>query len=265
MSSEPEYTWRKAIEIVLRDARSPMHTDEIVAEIIDRELRNSLGATPAATVGAHLYGSLKREGNDSPFEKVDKAIFRWRGSKQDRLSPSTYAQGADTEETETDEPSSSIVTCFGMFWQRNKIEWKSRPLIQGLQQLGAETVDFCDQLGIYVLYDGREAIYVGRSTDRPLGKRLYEHTRDRLASRWDRFSWFGLRPVNEDGSLSDLPQSYSSESLLPALEALLIEAVELRQNRRRGDDLGSVEYLQMVDESISRATALQTVVSALQQ
>lgn len=29
-----------------------------------------------------------------------------------------------------------------------------------------------------LVYDGREVIYVGRTTDRPLGRRLYEHTID---------------------------------------------------------------------------------------
>ncbi len=79
-----------------------------------------------------------------------------------------------------------------------------------MQQIGAEPVDFCNQLGIYLLYDGREVIYVGRTTDRPLGKRLYEHTIDRMSARWDRFSWFGLLPVSDDGSLGELSESYEA-------------------------------------------------------
>lgn len=121
-----------------------------------------------------------------------------------------------------------------------------------MQQLGAEPVDFGKQLGIYLLYDGREVIYVGRTTEGSLGGRLYHHTCDRLSTRWDRFSWFGLVPVSEKGSLAAMPAQYQSEQIIPALEAILIEALEPRQNRKRGDDLKAVEYLQHEDAEIKK-------------
>ena len=113
-------------------------------------------------------------------------------------------------------------------------------------------VDFYKQLGIYLLYDGREVIYVGRSTDRPLGRRLFEHTCDRMSARWDRFSWFGLLPVSETGELGQLPNTFEAAKIIPALEAILIEALEPRQNRKRGDDLAAVEYIQRVDPEIEK-------------
>lgn len=127
----------------------------------------------------------------------------------------------------------------------------------------AEAVDFNKQLGIYLLYDGREVIYVGCATERPLGKRLYEHTLDRLSTRWDRFSWFGLLPVSDNGGLAAMPGQYESEQLIPALEAILIEALEPRQNRRRGDDLAAVEYLQQEDPEIKRQKIKDTLESVL--
>jgi hypothetical protein len=36
------------------------------------------------------------------------------------------------------------------------------------------------------------------------------------------------------------------------LEAILIEALEPRQNRKRGDDLAAVEYIQKVDPEIEK-------------
>jgi len=45
-----------------------------------------------------------------------------------------------------------------------------------MQSIGATPVDFNKQLGLYLLYDGREVIYIGRATERPLGRRLFEHT-----------------------------------------------------------------------------------------
>ena len=132
-----------------------------------------------------------------------------------------------------------------------------------MQEIGATPVDFHKQLGIYLLYDGREVIYVGRSTDRPLGKRLFEHTVDRMSTRWDRFSWFGLLPISETGQLGVLPDDYIAATIIPALEAILIEALEPRQNRKRGDDLAAVEYLQKVDPAIEKKRIKEMLDSAL--
>lgn len=132
-----------------------------------------------------------------------------------------------------------------------------------MQGLGAKPVDFSKQLGIYLLYDAREVIYVGRSTERPLGRRLYEHTADRLSTRWDRFSWFGLLPISEEGNIGALPSTFESVKLIPALEAVLIEALEPRQNRKRGDDLTSVEFLQKIDPEIERKRTRRSLEEAL--
>lgn len=49
-----------------------------------------------------------------------------------------------------------------------------------------------------------------------------------------------------------MAQQYQSEQMVPALEAILIEALEPRQNRKRGDDLAAVEYLQQEDLEIKK-------------
>ena len=152
-----------------------------------------------------------------------------------------------------------------MFWRRNAVQWNATPKLLGMQQQGATPVDFNKQLGIYLLYDGREVIYIGRTTDRPLGRRLYEHTFDRLAVRWDRFSWFGLLPVSENGNLSPLPSTYEAAKIIPALEAILIEALEPRQNRKRGDDLSAVEYIQQEDPEIQKRKVKASLEAALEK
>jgi hypothetical protein len=96
-----------------------------------------------------------------------------------------------------------------------------------------------------------------------LGKRLYEHTADRLSSRWDRFSWFGLLPVSESGDLGILPESYLGPKIIPGVEAILIEALEPRQNRKRGDDLSAVEYIQKEDPEIQKKRVKQSLEAAL--
>jgi hypothetical protein len=260
MARPRELTWRQAIEKVLKASEEPLRIEDITKAITTQGLKSTLGATPSATVGAALYTGLVTQGDDCPWEKVAKATFRWRHESTQRGFKAEVKAPLSVEV----ESESSVVTSFGMFWRRDHIRWTKKPSLLGMQQIGAKPVDFREQLGVYLLYDAREVVYVGRSTERPLGLRLYEHTLDRLGSRWDRFSWFGVRPVSEEGALGTPPVQYGSESLLPVLEAVLIEALEPRQNRKRGDDLGAVEYLQVLDESIRNSQAIQTMISAIQ-
>lgn len=251
MSSE--LTWRKAIDTVLGASANPLHYNEITERIIADGLRQNLGATPAATVNAQISSSIKRQGNSSPYVRVAKGTFTLAKKGTASIAATSKPKlTPDVNESEEDEEQYDIVTSFGMFWRRNAVEWVATPRLLGMQQLGSTPVDFNKQLGIYLLYDGREVIYVGRTTDRPLGRRLFEHTTDRLSVRWDRFSWFGLLPVSEAGNLGNLPSTFDAAKMIPALEAILIEALEPRQNRKRGDDLSAVEYIQKVDPEIEK-------------
>ena len=237
-------TWKEAIEKVLSESKEPLHYREITDRIIAEGLRKNLGATPSATVNAQITSSIKSEKESSPYVRVAKGIFTLRKNIENET--------AQIEEEDEAEAEGRIINAFGMYWRRDAIAWKRSPKLLGMQQLGAEPVDFSQQIGIYLLYDDREVIYVGRSTDRPLGRRLYEHTVDRLATRWNRFSWFGLLPVDEQGRFGSLPETIDSEKIIPALESLLIEALEPRQNRKRGDDFEAVEYLQVADPEVEK-------------
>jgi hypothetical protein len=254
-----ELTWRKAIEKVLSEAPAAIHYRDITDTIIKLSLRSSLGATPAATVSAHLTTAIKQEGSECPFQKVGRGLYIWKEKAGITITPTASQEDEDDDI----EDQYDVISSFGMFWKREGVEWTASPKILGMQQIGAEAVDFSKQIGIYLLYDGREVIYVGRSTDRPLGRRLYEHTVDRLSSRWDRFSWFGILPVKDDGTLDGQPESFSASKLIPALEAILIEALEPRQNRKRGDDLSAVEFIQQIDPSIRKKIMKQAMEAAL--
>jgi len=240
-----------------------MHYNDIAQEIIEQGLRTKLGATPAATVNALMAKSIKDEGERSPYRRVARGVFmmagpdtagKAAGDGSPPPSPPVHREKLTptVERSDEDEEQYDIVTSFGMFWRRENVIFANTMKLLGKQKTVSEPVDFYGQLGVYLLYDGREVIYVGRSTDRPLGRRLFEHTQDRLASRWDRFSWFGLMPVTDDGKLHPLPEAFESSKLIPALEAILVEALEPRQNRKRGDDLASVEYIQEKDPEMTR-------------
>ncbi|WP_309400043.1 HTH domain-containing protein [Cerasicoccus maritimus] len=235
-----ELTWKKAIDKVLSASPEPLHYKEIAERIRSEGLRKNLGATPAATVNTQISSSIKKLGDASPYVRTGRGIFGLTKKVTSRVE----RDHALSSKEDAEEEQYAVISSFGMFWRREAIEWSSKPKILGMQDTGADSVNFAGQLGIYLLYDGREVIYVGRATERSLGRRLYDHTLDRMAARWDRFSWFGLLPVSEKGTLGTMPESFDSQKLIPALEAILIEALEPRQNRKRGDDLAAVEYIQ---------------------
>jgi len=256
-----ELTWREATDKILAASPTPLHYNEITERIIAEGLRHKLGATPAATVNAQISASIKHGGDSCPYVRVAKGTFAMKSSGAEPMVKPKKDTSRVSESEEEDQY--EIISSFGMFWRKDAIEWAANPKLLGMQHIGAKPVDFSKQLGIYLLYDGREVIYVGRTTDRPLGRRLYEHTLDRMSARWDRFSWFGLLPVSETGTLGSLPEDYDSAYLVPALEAILIEALEPRQNRKRGDDLAAVEYIQRVDPEIEKKKVKATVDAAL--
>jgi hypothetical protein len=74
-----------------------------------------------------------------------------------------------------------------------------------------------------------------------------------LNGRWSRFSWFGVYPVTEGGLLktdSDF-SNVSIDFVIAAMEAVLIEALEPRQNRKRGDaNFEAIEFIQSEDPKI---------------
>jgi hypothetical protein len=260
-----ELTWREAIDRVLGAATTPLHYRDITDKIIADGLRTHLGATPAATVNAQIGTSIKRDGASSPYVRVAKGTFALAHRADTTSQPVKEKLTPTVEESDEAEAQYDIVSSFGMFWRRGAIQWGPTPRLLGMQQIGATSVDFSKQLGIYLLYDGREVIYIGRTTDRPLGRRLYEHTLDRMAARWDRFSWFGLLPVSDAGKLGPLPVTYDAAKMIPALEAILIEALEPRQNRKRGDDLSAVEYLQHEDPEIQKRRVKASLEAALEK
>jgi hypothetical protein len=164
-----------------------------------------------------------------------------------------YAQGDD----EDDEDETGLINAFGVYWRRNWVLWSSVRLL-GQQQTLSDPVDFSGEKGVYLLYDRRDVVYVGRATKQTLGERLKRHTVDRLNGRWDRFSWFGVYPVSEDGSLlSGATDTFSLENLIGTMEALLIEGLEPPQNRKGGDGFRDVEFVQVKDPKIQKTRFAQ--------
>jgi hypothetical protein len=145
-----------------------------------------------------------------------------------------------------------LVNAFGMFWDRAKVSWETEPRILGQQQAGSKPVNFCEKRGVYLLHDSQGVVYVGRVTDQNLGRRLQQHTSDRLTGRWTRYSWFGVYPVEENGALKKSADfsNVQTSIVIATMESVLIEGLEPRQNRKRGDDFQAIEFLQVEDPKL---------------
>jgi len=150
-----------------------------------------------------------------------------------------------------------LIQNYGLFWRREHVFWGrgSNPgHLKGISARTAEPVDFREQQGVYCLYDDNfRMVYVGQagSGNRRLFSRLKSHTKDPLSDRWSRFSWFGVRAVNLDGSLraeNEKTRPLVSD-VLNHIEAILIAAAEPPHNRQGGRFGEKVEqYLQYRDE-----------------
>jgi hypothetical protein len=251
-----ERSWKDAIITVLSESKEPLHYTDITERILSRGLKTTSGATPVATVNAHIAASIKHDGEASPFIRVARGLFTLRANN---------GTGISLKATETDiETSAEVIRAFGIYWQREHVVWRRQPRLFGRQQVAAKSVDFGAQRGVYVLADHHTVVYVGRAIDRPLGQRLFEHTLDRLSGRWNRFSWFGLWDVSDTGKLTEPELAPTIASIVTAFEALLIETLEPPQNRRRGDDFNAVEYIQDIDPEL-REQELQSTLRSIEQ
>ena len=242
----PDLGWREAVVKVLERNGEAMHYTEIAEAIAKQKLRKDFGATPATSVNVAISYSIKNDGAKSPFLRVDRGIYRLRDL------PSEARSSAETPTEENGAEETGFINAFGIYWEREKVGWAPvSPKLLGRQQPESKPVDFCGQRGVYMLYDGRAVVYVGRTTDQPLGVRLRQHIGDRLGGRWTRFSWFGTCSVSADGALEQPSASgYSQESLIVTMEALLIEGLEPPLNRKRGDEFRAIEFLQAEDPEI---------------
>jgi hypothetical protein len=250
-----EKTWLQAVKDVMRENGKPMHYTDIAQAIVDQGFRKNPGATPANTVATTFHHELKKGPDKSAFKKIAPGIFALKDAPALGDDEDTVVE--DAEEATEAAVEKNPIKAFGMFWRRDKVQWTQKPTLLGEQLSGSNQVNFSDQAGVYLLHDQTRVIYVGQaSVDGSLGARLYAHTRNRLSGRWDRFSWFGVRKVNnKDGSLADISESgIEYGNFIGALEAVLIEGVEPPQNRRAGEGFGfteSIEWHQKEDPTIA--------------
>ena len=254
--------WKEAIIKVLEEEKKALHYTVIAELIAEKGYRKSLGATPQDTVSANMTTDINTNKEKSIFAKVDRGYYILRKFLDDKtqlLTEETEIKNKKSKKTSSEKL--RIINSFGLYWNRNHVHWKTTPDLLGIQQIGATNVNFKNQIGIYLLHDSRETIYVGQAIEQPLGQRLRNHTTDRLSGRWDRFSWFGFFPVNDKGGLNnDLTfDDITVQDFGDILEAILIESIEPRQNRKQGNLFAGIEYLQQEAPEIKKRMKEQLI------
>jgi len=246
---DEDMSWDDAIIAVLQDSDGAMHYADIAAAIVARRLRKNVGATPAQTVNAKISVEIKYHPENSRFARVGKGEYMLKqgDTALAKAGPSHDGKGEVSVPEEVD-----LLTSFGMYWRRDLVVWTGNPGLYGQQYRGANKVDFSRQKGVYLLHDNRDVVYVG-CANQSLGERLSDHVVDRLNGRWNRFSWFGVLPVTNDGKIVDRVEArLSIRDIVSLMEALLIETIEPPLNRKRGNDIQAVEYIQVEDERIKK-------------
>jgi hypothetical protein len=131
-----------------------------------------------------------------------------------------------TDSTVGSEPADQmrLINAFGMFWRRSEVNWANRqPRLSEFSSPGAKA-----------------------STSLP--KRVSTSCMTETVS----YTWFGVRKVEEDGSLGPISsKGIQVATLIATMEALLIEGLEPPQNRRKGDGFNAMEFLQVMDPEVA--------------
>ena len=229
-------SWQDAIRRVLNEAEEPLNYNQITDLIEAGRLRTMTGATPATTVNRQL-GMMVSEGEVVRTGRGEYALPET--AKQFEVAEAVQEQEADAAVVD---PNKLTVKTYGMYWDRNIVDWTPvRGQLWGQQSDDATPVNFADQDGIYLLHSWNEIVYVGQTFtvkgEGGLYDRLRSHHADRTkrkSDRWDTFSWFGFKPVDNSGQLLAAPASGDLASVIDVIEALFIEAFMPRLNMQTG-------------------------------
>jgi hypothetical protein len=152
----------------------------------------------------------------------------------------------DAAKPVTKEPRLGLVSSYGLFWKRDEAEWEAadgfhrEPRMLGRKGHGSSrhVANFYQLPGIYVLYGNHGAVYVGiTGATQGLGKRVRAHVTDRLADKWDKFSWFGYGALEMGRHRIEMPSKLPLDPIphkwaIRDFEASVIRALDVPSNSK---------------------------------
>lgn len=149
-----------------------------------------------------------------------------------------------------------LIRAYGLHWNPDIVDWgkpgagNSGKLLGKIKK-GKNTheIDFWNTYGIYVLHNEFRTIYIGKAARTRLGARLRNHLTDRLAGRWDMFSWYSLSKVNTTSKNVSEPgiRQVGKDTVNDTLEALGILIADPPLNRKRESIPAALSATQVKD------------------
>ncbi len=150
-----------------------------------------------------------------------------------------------------------LIKAYRQYWNPDIVDWgKQGPSNKGklhgdvkFKDNKAIAIDFWNAKGIYVLFDRFKCIYVGKALESSIGNRLRSHLSDRLAGRWDMFSFFTVSTINKTTKntrdTNDLGHRQVPRSVVVnSFEALAILVADPSLNRKREKFSDAMEAIQ---------------------
>lgn len=245
-----EMTWSDAVLQILGEATEPMACSDIAEAILGRGLKTTVGKTPSDTVAGII--SRMRSGATHNIVKTRPGFFQL--SVQVDTPPVDEPDELDV----TDAVDNLAVAAYGLHWEREKVDWSARRLLgYDIDPNPAQAIDFADQQGVYLLHSWQSVVYVGKTTAKADGlfNRLrWHHQRQAWSGKWERFSWFGIRRVDENGEMADGPDTATKDVVSALMEAVLIETLRPSFNQNQGNYMGTL-YRQTIDPNIATEQA----------
>lgn len=248
---EQEISWTDATLMIMREANRPIHYGEVAEIILSRQLKTTIGKTPHFTVAGEI-SKLRSVGMN--IIKTAPGVYQLLDEAESPHLPEPvlppYATEEAVEDIEdeldaTDATQHLSVAAYGLFWERDKVDW-GRHRIWGydISPDPSHLIDFADQQGVYLLHNWQSVVYVGKTSAKESGlfQRLsFHHQRQAWSRKWERFSWFGIRRVDEvSGEMLDVTDNASPEVVTALMEAVLIEALGPSFNNQRGTYMGTL-------------------------
>lgn len=246
MAKQKDKNWSDAIKQVLENAKGAMHYRDIVDEIESLGIVETTSETPYITGNNYLRAMVNNSEvislGDGMYMSNDK-----KGAILNDIEASDKSELPPDDTITTEQVEASPIRAFGRYWNRQLFESNKYKLYgvsfqkrkpQRARNM-ANSVDFSDSAGVYLLHNGYNIVYVGRASGMRLADRINEHTTDQLRNRWNSFSWFCIT--------SEQNINIDSDKFLLALEALLIEIIGADYNMRKGDNFQDKEFEQITE------------------
>ena len=236
--------WIDAIIEVLGSSGRAMHYVDIANTIMGKGLRKECKAPHISVhVVVDSHGDVFIKEGKGRY-KLNPAFDYNNWSINNKTTDEDERKAIESQITKSN--NKTIIKAYGKMWERNKVDWnRCNPVLLGTPRNMKQYIDFNKMRGVYMLYDTNGSmVYVGLATN-GIGGRLREHTRDKHANAWIKFSWFGIDGIKQDGTIRRSTHLQTTVSdVASALESVVIIGVQPHRNIKNGERMKDKEYLQ---------------------